>query len=119
VFVGRVSVGRDGTRLDGFRAVLSGVRDVRGVTWTWTDGVAQLVVTAAAQNGQRSVLAVDPDGYLAATPNAIDTTGVRGQPVDVSALGSALVVVADGAVWQHSAVRWRRVGPGSAPSYAD
>lgn len=119
VYVGRVLADREGTRFDTFRSVLPSATDVRGVAWTWTDGVAQVVVTADAGSGQRVVLAVDPDGYLSATPNTIDTTGVIGQPVDVSALGPSLAVVADGVVWQRSAVRWRRIGPGFAPAFAD
>jgi hypothetical protein len=115
LLVGRVAV-RDGRpRLDGFRTVLRGVGDVRGLSWGWTTP-AQVVVSAAVAGGERELLAVDANGYSSVT---ISTAGLVGPPTDVAtAPGRPLVVSASGEIWVDQATGWRRQGPGTQPRYA-
>jgi hypothetical protein len=115
LLVGRVAV-RDGDQsFDGFRAVLPGVRDIRGLSWGWT-APGQVVVSAAVTRGQRELLAVDANGYSSVT---ISTAGLAAQPTSVAtAPGRALVVAAGGDIWVDQTTGWRREGPGAEPRYA-
>ena len=116
LYVGRVTQGRDGTRFEGFRQVLFGLADVRGLAW---GGAGEILVTATTRAGPRIVVKVDPDGYDGYSPQPVDLGPVVGEPTDVAALGSSTIVVASGVMWQHTGGGWRRVGPGLTPSYAD
>jgi hypothetical protein len=115
LIIGRVTVVRGQLHLSGFRGVLPGVPDVRGVAW---DGADQVVVSASDASGGREVLAVDVDGYLTRT---WPTAGLRPEPTDVAILpGQPLLVAAGGSVWLDDPVGgWRRLGRGTAPAYAD
>jgi hypothetical protein len=113
LLVGRVRAGRGGAvRFDGFRAVLPGVTDVRGVAW---DGPVQLDVTVSSPGG-RELVAVDVDGY---SVRVLSTDGLRGQPDLVAAApGQPLVVSAGPALWQElPSGHWHRVAVGTQPNY--
>ena len=113
LLVGRISDARDGVVFDGFRNVLPSWSDVQGVSW---DGAGQLVVTASDDARHRRLIAVDSDGY---SWRVLSTDGVRGEPVDVTAVtGQPLVIVAGRSVWAARATGgWRRIGTGGQPGY--
>jgi hypothetical protein len=113
---GRLVIGRVGTRsggpaFDGFRDVLPGTPDVRGVSWASGDSV---VTTDATASGRQAV-EVDVDGYAVRT---LPTSGLPAAPIDVAVAPDLPLVVATGAsVWLRTGVQWHRVGSGQAPAY--
>jgi hypothetical protein len=116
LFVGRVTQNRDRVRFEGLRSILFGVSDVRGLTWS---SASEVLVTAAVPSGHREVLKVDPDGYDGYSLQPVDLGTVVGEPTDVAALGSSMLVVASAVVWERSGDGWRRVAVGGTPAYAD
>jgi hypothetical protein len=115
LLVGRIALREGRPQLEGFRVVLRGVDDVRGLTWGWTSP-GQVVVSAAVAGGQRELLAVDANGYASVT---ISTAGLAAPPTDVAtAPGRPLVVAAGGDIWVDEATGWHRQGPGTEPRYA-
>jgi hypothetical protein len=116
LLVGRVAVRNGDPTFGGFRAVLPGVVDIRGLSWGWTVP-GQVVVSAAVAEGQRELLAVDANGYSTVT---ISTAGLTAQPTEVATSpGHPLVIAAGGDIWVDQPTGgWRREGPGAEPRYA-
>jgi hypothetical protein len=113
LLIGRVSAVHGGVALDGFRAVLRGFPDLRGLAW---DGADSLLVTAADVGGGREIVALDVDGYGTRT---VSTAGLPAEPVDIAAApGRPIVVRAGTHVWVDDEGGWQRVGAGTDPTYA-
>ena len=117
LLVGRVVVVRAGSqtrlRFEGFRDLLRGAADIRGLSW---DGGDQILTTVAVATGGRELIAVDVDGYGTRT---IPTTTIAGQPIDVAAATDRpILVTAGGGVWRNdSSGAWTRLGNGDQPVY--
>jgi hypothetical protein len=114
LLVGRVGAGAGLPPLSAFRSITPGLGGVRGVTWAGADS---LVVTAAAQRGQRQIVDTDTDGY---STHAVGLDRMRGLPVDVSGSpGQPLFAVTDrGVIWA-DVEGWRRVAVGVAAVHSD
>lgn len=109
LLIGRVSAAAGPPSLGGFRAVAPSLRSVRGASWSGAD---ELVLTAAADRGQRQIVATDSDGYA---PRSLSLDHLRGQPVDVTgAPGQPLIAVTDRATIWVDVEGWRQVANGTA-----